>query len=366
MAHVTPHLDLFGITRVADQTRLDRIDIPCFAAMRPNAMTLAVNQGKGPDDATARLSAIMEAVEFAVAECPTATTSRASARHLAGRGERFFMPERLLPKAGTIAPHEELTWLTGYNLHSGETALVPLDSVTIGANYGTARFSQSTNGLAAGLAMDDCIIHALCELVERDAYSLWSLMPLNRCAATRISPGAAVGATARATIEAIANAGLNLDLFNLTSDIGLPVVMALIWDDNPRTYFDVASGICARADSGAAIAGAIEEAAQTRVTNISGARDDIDPSDYDKALPQWIAKLIAMDRRKPDAVLSSLDEQAFRAIIDRIGDDLTIVPLTRENELVQVVKVLSNTLEDRTTNRHWRPGRRALRSMTAI
>ncbi|WP_338720880.1 YcaO-like family protein [Devosia sp. XK-2] len=366
MAHVTPHLDLFGITRVADQTRLDRIGISCFAAMRPNAMTLAVNQGKGPDDATARLSAIMEAVEFAVAECPTATTSRASAQHLAGRGERFFMPERLLPEAGTIAPHEELTWLTGYNLHSGETALVPLDSVTIGTDYGTARFSQSTNGLAAGLAMDDCIIHALCELVERDAYSLWSLMPLNRCAATRISPGAAVGATARATIEAIANAGLNLDLFNLTSDIGLPVVMALIWDDNPRTYFDVASGICARADSDAAIAGAIEEAAQTRVTNISGARDDIDPSDYDKALPQWIAKLIAMDRRKPDAVLSSLDEQAFRAIIDRIGDDLTIVPLTRENELVQVVKVLSNTLEDRTTNRHWRPGRRALRSMTAI
>jgi ribosomal protein S12 methylthiotransferase accessory factor len=49
-----------GITRVARQTGLDCIGIPCFAAIRPNAATLAVNQGKGTDDDAAEASAVME------------------------------------------------------------------------------------------------------------------------------------------------------------------------------------------------------------------------------------------------------------------------------------------------------------------
>lgn len=59
-----------GITRVASVTALDRIGIPVYLATRPNSCTLAVTQGKGIDDDSARASAIMEAAEQAIAERP--------------------------------------------------------------------------------------------------------------------------------------------------------------------------------------------------------------------------------------------------------------------------------------------------------
>ncbi|HEY9009478.1 MAG TPA: hypothetical protein VIN06_00525, partial [Devosia sp.] len=62
-----PFLADFGITRLARQTGLDAIGIPCFAAIRPNSKTLSVNMGKGIDDDAAMASAIMEAVEYAIA-----------------------------------------------------------------------------------------------------------------------------------------------------------------------------------------------------------------------------------------------------------------------------------------------------------
>ncbi len=49
VARMLPHFARLGITRLASQTGLDDIGIPCFAAIRPNAMTIATNQGKGID-----------------------------------------------------------------------------------------------------------------------------------------------------------------------------------------------------------------------------------------------------------------------------------------------------------------------------
>ena len=37
---------------------------------------------------------------------------------------------------------------------------------------------KSTNGLASGNTRDEAMFHGLCELVERDATTLWSLAPL--------------------------------------------------------------------------------------------------------------------------------------------------------------------------------------------
>ncbi len=58
-----PVFSQLGITRLARVTNLDRIGIPVFLAVRPNARTLAVTQGKGIDDEAARASALMDAAE---------------------------------------------------------------------------------------------------------------------------------------------------------------------------------------------------------------------------------------------------------------------------------------------------------------
>src|SRR5690242_13034932 len=67
---LTAKFPLLGITRLAGQTGLDRTGIYCFAAIRPNSLTIASHQGKGMDELSAKLSAIMEAAEYAVAEAP--------------------------------------------------------------------------------------------------------------------------------------------------------------------------------------------------------------------------------------------------------------------------------------------------------
>lgn len=51
VARLRPLQAAMGITRLADVTGLDRIGVPVFAAIQPNARSVAVSQGKGYDEA---------------------------------------------------------------------------------------------------------------------------------------------------------------------------------------------------------------------------------------------------------------------------------------------------------------------------
>src|SRR6201999_785112 len=58
-----PHLERHGITRLANVTGLDRIGIPVYQAIRPNSRGLSLSQGKGVDEVSAQVSALMESLE---------------------------------------------------------------------------------------------------------------------------------------------------------------------------------------------------------------------------------------------------------------------------------------------------------------
>ncbi len=70
LRRVEPLTKKAGITRVADITRLDRIGIPVFSSIRPEAGTgaISVYNGKGLTETQARVSAIMEGIERYSAE----------------------------------------------------------------------------------------------------------------------------------------------------------------------------------------------------------------------------------------------------------------------------------------------------------
>jgi YcaO-like protein with predicted kinase domain len=367
LALLEPELLRFGITRVAQQTRLDTTGVPCYAAIRPNSRTLAVHQGKGLDDAAARLSAIMEAIEFAVGESPRAERTISSIETLAAAGQNHYLPARSLPKDYSVKFGVPLTWVAGQCLATGATALVPLDCVSLAPNtVERLPFSQSSNGLAAGFTRSEATAHALCELIERDASSLWSMRSLGRAAATALAIDQIDDPTAVVLIQTIATAGFCLRLFDLTSDLGVPVIMALLWTGQPTCYFDVAAGVCAHPSATRALTGAISEAAQTRTSNIAGARDDIEPSDYAKPLPEWIGHLIGMKTRSQRPLPQSMQEAQFVALPGRLPGRTLATPLSAPGDRVWVVKLLSEGLEDRATNAHWRPGTRAIRALTAL
>jgi len=56
-------LDLVPITRISDLTPLDPLGLPTFSAVTPLAADLTIHMGKGRDAMSARISAVMEAVE---------------------------------------------------------------------------------------------------------------------------------------------------------------------------------------------------------------------------------------------------------------------------------------------------------------
>ncbi|MFI4997214.1 MAG: YcaO-like family protein, partial [Hyphomicrobiales bacterium] len=173
-------LALLGVTRVADVTGLDYIGIPVMMSVRPLSRTLSVNQGKGLTREEARTSAIMESVEYFCAERTQENLIRQPLDSFEPR--QFVLPKRSLRRR--LAPRTAIPWVPGRDLMSGRTVLVPEEVVRLDfsvpqpEHYGW--FRSTSNGLAAGNTLAEASLHAICELVERDAFSLWLQAPARR------------------------------------------------------------------------------------------------------------------------------------------------------------------------------------------
>jgi ribosomal protein S12 methylthiotransferase accessory factor len=365
-----PHFASLGITRLARQTGLDRIGIPCFSAIRPAGLTLSVSQGKGRDDAGAMASALMEAAEFAVAERSETPSRAATAAALLLAGESFYDAARLLPLERPLPTDAPIQWLKGKTWPRDETVWIPRDALTIGEEAtDLPEVGRSTNGLASGNTTEEALFHAICELVERDATSLWSLLPDAARLATEFPIEAVDDPVIRAFGQQIRDADLELRLFDQTTDLGVPCVMAVISERASDTtrLFDIAAGYGCHPTGPRAIGRAITEAAQTRITNIAGGRDDFLPAEYFEQADESIAFLAhhAPGEAKPPTWLAP--DTPLPQLLDRLAEHIGPTAEIVWTELggapygISVVRALSAVLEDRETNVNWSPGQRALR-----
>jgi ribosomal protein S12 methylthiotransferase accessory factor YcaO len=166
----------------------------------------------------------------------------------------------------------------------------------------------------------------------------------------------------------IEDAGLELRLFDQTTDLGVPCVMAVI-SEPPLAgarLFDMAAGYGCHPVGPRAIARAITEAAQTRITNIAGGRDDFLPAEYAEETDDSVAFLMDTHSGQSPAPAwlasgTALPEMLSR-LADKVGSTAGIawVELGGSPYGISVVRALSAVLEDRETNVNWSPGRRAL------
>src|SRR5262245_60752832 len=78
LRRVAPLLSQYGITRVADVTRLDEIALPTYCAIRPRGLLMQISNGKGLRPLDAKVSAVMESIELSVAEQPPTDLRRAT------------------------------------------------------------------------------------------------------------------------------------------------------------------------------------------------------------------------------------------------------------------------------------------------
>lgn len=280
LARVRRHAAALGITRIADVTGLDRIGIPVTMVTRPNARSLAVNQGKGLTLAAAKASGAMEAAETYHAEHPRLPLRLATEREMRRRYPTVDCT--LLPVApnSPFGPDLPLLWADGVDLLSGAQVYLPYELVhthyTTAPLPGAGCFAASSNGLASGNHPLEAVAHALYEVIERDASVLWELACEQTRDDTRVDLDTVPDPGCRWMLDRYAAAGVTVAVWDQTSDLGIPAYLCEIVDTDEFALDAVpaAAGMGAHHDGRIALLRALTEAAQSRLTAIAGSRDD--------------------------------------------------------------------------------------------
>lgn len=284
LRRVAPLLAPAGITRIANLTGLDRTGIPVVSVMRPNSRSLSVAQGKGITLAAAKASGVMEAIESFHAENIDHPLRLASHRDMLARGYRVADIGGLAHiRDGRFHPDLPLLWIEGRDLISGEATWLPYE--TVHASYilplpaGSGCFVASTNGLASGNSLPEAMSHAMAEIIERDATTLWNHASDEARSLSRIDLGTIDSDTCVALLDRIREAELDIGIWDITGDTGVPAFYCLIVDRRIELAHSGA-GAGAHPSREIALLRAITEAVQVRVNYIAGARDDLGPEEY--------------------------------------------------------------------------------------
>jgi ribosomal protein S12 methylthiotransferase accessory factor len=263
-----------GISRVTDITRMDRLGLPVFASVRPRSLLLRVNAGKGLSALEARVGALMEAVEHAVAEpqrsawtpVPMRLTDIAS-----GFSGRFELQD-LAPRHGVSATGSPfVSALHCEDLLGGDRLPLPaaLVFVPYGGDIAAQLFGWSATGLASGNSPEEATLHALLEILERDAVA----MNQARDASLWLEH-AELPEPFAAWAEAWRRMGIDLAVRWLPNILDLPCFEVHLHEEG-GSRVDLAAGSGLHPEPAAALARAIAEAAQSRLSHIHGGRDDI-------------------------------------------------------------------------------------------
>jgi ribosomal protein S12 methylthiotransferase accessory factor len=286
LARVERLLPAAGITRVADIPSLDRIGIPVFSSIPPTAGQGAVSvyNGKGATPAEAKVSAMMEGIERFSAEVHG--QELVVARYSRIAQDRPALDPALLVLPRGADPDMPIPWVSGYDLIADEEILVPASAVfhPLPPHY-PQLFRTSTNGLASGNTPEEAVFHALMELIERDA---WSLVEASR------DTGPAVedidDPLAGSLLGKFQAADVAVTVRDITSDIGIPTIAAVSDDTRLRDPTLLTIGMGSHTSARIAVLRALTEVAQSRLTQIHGAREDTTVADIRKKMGYERAK----------------------------------------------------------------------------
>lgn len=287
-----------GITRLADVTGLDYIGIPVIMACRPNSRALSVAQGKGLDLDAARVSGFMEAAETFHGEhidLPVPFTSR---RTLAQ--DRRAVDLGIVPQSQDFSASDstELPWIEAEDILDGASIWVPYDLIhtdcrEVREHQPANDFPVCSNGLASGNNRLEAICAGLYEIIERDANALWALRPRTSRAATRLDLDTVDDPYCRILIDRLAEARMMLSVWDMTSDVGVAAFFVRLREGpgNSRMPLGAFCGAGCHLSRGIALSRAVTEAVQSRLTYISGSRDDLKRHNYEEPAYQRISEL---------------------------------------------------------------------------
>jgi YcaO-like protein with predicted kinase domain len=380
LARISSAAKRIGITRLGNVTGLDRIGIPVTIAVRPNSRSFSVSQGKGLGLSQAFASAMMEAIELFHGEDLKERTVTASFAELSGK-MRVVPPVSLCGTGVPLPAETRIEWIEGYDLLARETCWVPWEIVhtdyTLPTRHSGEHFLSGTNGLASGNHLAEAVSSAICELIERDAVAVWHALDLHERSRRRLDVDSIDDDDCRALLDRYEAAQIAPRIWDVTTDAGIAAFVC----DIPAAIDDPSSGLRRFRGAGChpdrriALARAMTEAAQIRLTYIAGIRDDIPISDYEESAEKKLGAALL------DALSQSADARSFRDVPSLGTDDMAAdmrwelerlraigieraiaIDLTRPDFGIAVVRMVIPGLEWDCTHPDYVPGARARRA----
>lgn len=371
-------MPVMGVTRLAGVTGLDRIGLPVAMSIRPNARSLAVSSGKGLTEAAALASALMEAIELYHAErvrLPLLLGTHRELRHAHALADVGRLPSLSLSRFHDDFP---LLWVAGWDLLDDAPCLVPFEMVHANFTWplpaGSGGFPMTSNGLASGNHVLEAISHGICEVVERDATTLWRTSAAARRAGRGVDLHTVDDDGCRTALERYDRAGVAVGVWDITSDVGVPTFECVVVDRESHAWRPAyaTSGVGCHPAKAVALLRALTEAAQGRLIYITGARDDRDRQAYASACdPHFAAAVRDRIARQSDRCdfrgLPDYQHAGFAAevrwllarLVEAGIDQVIVVDLRRPEFRVPVVRVVIPGLEGISDAPGYAPGPRA-------
>ena len=354
LERIAPKMEMAGITRVADITNLDRIGIPVFSSIRPGADkgAISVYNGKGATPAEARVSAMMEGIERYSAEVHDRKLRVESFSMLKAEAEAVDPRSLVLPQEAD--PELAIPWVSGYDLMCDKEVMVPASAVfhPLPMEY-PQLFRTNTNGLASGNVLEEAVFHGLSEVIERDAWSLAEAVKDTGPLVSDVEDGLAAD-----LLEKFARAEVEVRIKDITSDVGIPTIAAASDDLRLKDPALLTIGMGTHTSAEVAVLRALTEVAQSRLTQIHGAREDTTTADFRREIGYERTKRLNRhwfvdSDRELFSDIRSQDSEDFlddiRLMLKRLKEAgmerAIVVDLTREEIGVPVVRVIVPGLE---------------------
>ena len=366
---------IMGITRIANVTGLDTVGVPVVMVCRPNARSLAVSQGKGLDLPAAKASGLMESIEVYHAETITLPLRLGSYEELRYSQRLVDVSELPTISTGTFHPNLRLLWCEGCDLLNDESVFVPYELVHTDYTWpqpaGSGCFASSSNGLASGNHLLEAISHGICEVVERDATTLWKFGGQAARDSREVNLASVDDTACCQVLEKFERAEITVRVWETTTDVGIAAFVCVIRDARRDLMRPIppASGMGCHPARSIALLRALTEAAQSRLTLITGSRDDLGPEHYNQQREpraQETEPVRAATRRFDDA--PSWDSDTLDADVDWELERLRaagisrviVVDLTKDAFNLPVARVIIPGLEAHHRIPGYVPGKRAM------
>lgn len=367
-----------GVTRIADITNLDRLGVPIFSSIRPSAApgAISIYSGKGSTEQRARISAIMESFERCLAERPGLNANIAGdisapalvESYLNARENYVTLDPGSLLLSQPYNPSSLLEWVGTYDLLNKEEVFVSANAVYHpydSPGQCQKLFLSNTNGLASGNVLEEAIFHGLLEVIERDAIST---AQFTRDLGKEIVLTEEDGYLYEISRK-FKDSGIDLKIWLVPTDTGIPTIIAATDDVKLKDPALLVMGAGSHLKPEIAVARAITEAAQSRVVQIQGAREDTDREGFIRSVGYdrmkrlnwfWFEEGEKISLSEVQDISKRSPAENIDVILEKLKgltEKVLVVDLSREEVAVPVVRVIIPGFELFTIDRD-RKGKR--------